>query len=226
MTRQRPLRVSIEGINGVGKTSAARAAVAELGGRALLLDELTDQPADTLPGLVIVALSAEGDPFLRTGHPVAETLALLALQVRKGERLAESDMACAEVIIEDRGVDTVAVYQAAVLCTQDPHTPPESVLRHVLSSVRPWMALPEATILLTGDPVVCAARFAERTHRTLRPEDVTMLETIEALYRTAAAADPGRYIVLDVTGLSREDSAAAVREVVTTLLDRRAAHAS
>jgi dTMP kinase len=73
-----PLWVSIEGINGVGKTSAARSVAAVLGARCLLLDELTDQSVDTLTGQVIAALSAEGDPFLRTGHPIVETLALLA----------------------------------------------------------------------------------------------------------------------------------------------------
>lgn len=226
MSRPRPLWVSIEGINGIGKTSAARTAAAELGARALLLDELTDQAADTLPGLVIAALSSEGDPFLRTGHPVVETLALLALQVRKAERLAARDVTGAEVVIEDRGVDTVAVYQAAILCSQDPHTAAESVVRHVLSSIRPWMTLPDATILLTGDRAVCAQRFAGRSGRALSPEDVALIERIDALYRTVAATDPGRYIVLDVSELSHRDSAAAVCEVVTTLLDRQAAHAS
>jgi dTMP kinase len=97
-----PLRVSVEGINGVGKTSAARSAAVMLGTRCLLLDELTDQPGDTLPGQVIAALAARNDPFLRTGHPAAETLALLALQVRKAERLAVRDLAGIDVIIEDR----------------------------------------------------------------------------------------------------------------------------
>ncbi|MCP2342959.1 hypothetical protein [Actinomadura rupiterrae] len=60
--------MSIEGINGVGKTAAARATAAVLGTRCLLLDELTDQATDPLTGRVIAALGADGDPFLRTGH--------------------------------------------------------------------------------------------------------------------------------------------------------------
>lgn len=83
-----PLWVSIEGINGVGKTSAARATAAALGPGCLLLDELTDIHDDVLPGRVITALNQSGDPFLRNGYPVVETLALLALQVRKAEILA------------------------------------------------------------------------------------------------------------------------------------------
>lgn len=222
----KPLWVSIEGINGVGKTSAARSAAATLGARCLLLDELTDHAGDTLPGRVIAALSAEGDPFLRTGHPVVETLALLALEVRRTERLTERGTAGVEVIIEDRGVDTTAVYQAAILCSEHLETSPDTVAQHVLSSIRRWRALPDATILLTGNPAVCAGRFAERIGRPLAPADVAMIEQIDALYRQAAVDDPGRYTVIEVGDMSREDSAAAVEKIVTELLDRQAAHVS
>jgi dTMP kinase len=171
-------------------------------------------------------LSAEGDPFLRTGHPVVETLALLALQVRKAERLAERDLAGVEVIIEDRGVDSVAVYQAAIRCSQYSEASPEAVVRHVLSGIRRWRAFPDVTILLTGDPTVCAARFADRIGHPLAPPDVRVIEQVDALYRAVAADDPGRYTLVDVGDLSPQDTAAAVEDIVTTLLDRQAAHAS
>lgn len=220
-----PLWVSIEGINGVGKTTAARAAAAMLGTRCLLLDELTDS-SSSLPGLVIAALSVGGDPFLRTGHPVVETLALLALQVRKAEHLARQDMTGVEVILEDRGVDSVAVYQAAILCSQHPETQLEAVMWHVLSTIRPWRAFPDVTILLTSDPAICAARFAVRTGHPLTPQDISMIEQIDALYRAAAAADPGRYIVADVSGLSPQETAETVGAIVTSQLNQETAHAS
>ncbi|KQC37879.1 thymidylate kinase [Frankia sp. ACN1ag] len=219
------LWVSIEGINGVGKTSAARAVAAVLGARCLLLDELTDS-GDTLTGRVIAALSAEGDPFLRTGSPVVETLALLALEVRKAERLATRDLTGVGVILEDRGVDSVAVCQAAILCSQHPESSPDAVARHVLSSARRWTVLPDATIVLTGDPWVCARRFADRTGCSLTPADVQVLEQIDILYRAAAVRDPGRFTLLDTAGMSPEETAAAVQEAVTTLLHRQATHAS
>jgi dTMP kinase len=221
-----PLWVSIEGINGAGKTTAARCAAVMLGARCLLLEELTDSCDDTLPRRVIAALSEQGDPFLRTGYPVVETLALLALQVRKTERLAGRDLAGVEVIIEDRGVDSVAVYQAAVLCSQNPETPPEAVARHVLAGARRWLRLPDATILLTGDPSVCARRFAGRMGCPLTPADIRLTRQIDALYRQAALDDPARYTVLDAAGMTPQDTAGAVREIVTALLDRQAAHAS
>lgn len=219
----RPLRVCIEGINGVGKTSAARAVAAQLGARCRLLDELTDQPGDTLPGQVIEALSSEQDPFLRTGHPVAETLALFGLQVRKTERLAGQDLVGVDVILEDRGVDSVTVYQAVILCSERPGTSPEEVARHLLSSSRPWLSLPDATILLIGDPAVCAQRFADRIGHPLGSADLRVLEQIDALYRKMADADPGRYTVLDVADMTPDECAAEVARIVATLLEQQVA---
>ena len=219
-----PLWVSIEGINGVGKTSAARSAAALLGARCLLLDELTDHPGDTLPGRVIGALATGNDPFLRTGHPVAETLALLALQVRKAERLTGQDLAGVDVIIEDRGTDTVAVYQAVIMCSQDPETLPEEVARHLLSATLRWRPLPDATILLTGDPSTCARRFAHRIGRPLAPADVQVIEQADTLYRTVAAWHADRYINIDVAGMPADEAARAVSQVVTALLAQRQGH--
>lgn len=192
----RPLWVTIEGINGVGKTTAARALAACLGERCLLLDEVTDQVGDTLTGRVISALSAEDDVCLRTGHPVAETLALLALKIRESERLSALPTV-PEAVIEDRGVDTVAVYQAAILCAQVPEADPADVARHVLSTMSRWRPLPDATILLTGDREVCTRRFADRIGRTLAPGDMRVIEQADTLYTVLAAAEPDRYTVIN-----------------------------
>jgi dTMP kinase len=221
-----PLRVSIEGINGVGKTSAARAVTAMLGARCLLLDELTDTGGASLHGRVIAALTEGSDPFLRTGQPVTETLALLALQVGKTERLARRDLTGVDVIIEDRGMDTVAVYQAAILCSQHPETPPEMAARHVLASARRWWRIPSATIQLSGDLAECARRFTGRIGRPLTPVELQLFEQIDTLYRAAAAVDPDRFIVLEVTGMSAQETAGALGQIVATLMDRRATHAA
>jgi dTMP kinase len=76
------LWVTLESVEGVGKTYLARRLAQQLGPGCTLLSELTDQDAEGLPGQVITALSRAGDVFLRTGHPLTETFALLALKVR------------------------------------------------------------------------------------------------------------------------------------------------
>jgi dTMP kinase len=216
-----PLWVSVEGINGVGKTTAVRATAASLGSRCVQLDELTDQAADTLPGRVIAALSAEGDVCLRTGHPVAETLALLALKFREVERLTPELLYGVDVILEDRGVDSVAVCQGAILHAEHRATPVRAVAEQILATARQWRSMPDATLLLAGDLKVCVARFAARIGRTLPASALEVIEQTEQLYQELAAAEPDRFTVIDVTGYDREETGKAVEDAVRAIVARR-----
>ncbi|GAA3821526.1 dTMP kinase [Streptomyces chiangmaiensis] len=217
----RPLWVSVEGINGVGKTTAVRATAASLGSRCLRLDELTDQAADTLPGQVIAALASEGDVCLRTGHPVVETLALLALKFREVERLTPELLDGVGVIVEDRGVDSVAVCQGAILHAEHRATPARTVAEQILATARQWRSMPDATLLLTGDREVCTARFAARIGRTLPASALEVIEQTDQLYRELAAAEPDRFTVLDVTGHGPEETGKAVEDAVRALVAHR-----
>ncbi|MDX3065352.1 MULTISPECIES: dTMP kinase [Streptomyces] len=214
----RPLWVSVEGINGVGKTTAVRAVTASLGSRCLRLDELTDQAADTLPGLVIAALAAGGDVCLRTGHPVVETLALLALKFREFERLTPDLLAGVDVILEDRGVDSVAVCQGAILHDEHLATPARAVAEQILATARRWRSMPDATLLLTGELEVCVARFAARIGRTLPASALEVIKQTDHLYRELAAAEPNRFTVIDVAGHGPEETGKAVEDAVLALV--------
>ncbi|WP_372412692.1 thymidylate kinase [Streptomyces luteireticuli] len=219
--RSRPLWVSVEGINGVGKTTAVCAAAASLGSRCLRLGELTDQAADTLPGRVIAALASGGDVCLRTGHPVVETLALLALKFREVERLTPELLDGVDVIVEDRGVDSVAVCQGAILHAEHRATPVRTVAEQILATARQWRAMPDATLLLTGALEVCVARFAARIGRTLPASALEVIEQTDQLYRELATAEPDRFTVIDVTGYGPQETGKAVEAAVRALVAHR-----
>lgn len=80
-----------------------------LGPGCQVLAELTDAEGEHVAAQVISALSAGGS-FLRTGHPLTETFALMALKVREYELVMQ--MATPPpIVLEDRGVDTWSLVQ-------------------------------------------------------------------------------------------------------------------
>jgi dTMP kinase len=198
--------ITLEGIEGVGKTHLAGLLGARLGSHALVLSEVTDQ-TETLIGQVITALSRVGDLWLRTGHPATETLALLALKVSEYESLQVGQDTGVEVVVEDRGVDSVALYQAAILA--DPHASVEQVhtlAQRIYATAARWRPLPERTLLLVDDFDVCVARFEQRTGCAVSSADRVLMRRAAELYALQAALEPGRFCIVNRTGRSEQDT--------------------
>jgi dTMP kinase len=189
--------VSIEGLNGVGKTYLIRHLARRLGGRCLVLDELTSTGDDTAKA-IIGALADGGGTFLRTGYPVAETFALAALKVREYERVAALTPSPGWVL-EDRGMDTVAVYQAAILGGG------HALAGQIAAIAAMWRPDPDVTVLLTDDLEACIGRFAARTGAPVTAADRQLLATVSDLYEARAAAAPGRWRVCPLTGRASGD---------------------
>jgi dTMP kinase len=203
----RPYWVTLEGIEGVGKTHLAHLIASRLGERCLVLSEVTDRGAGTLPGQVITALSRTGDLWLRTGHPVTETLALLALKVSEYESVMGRPGMRAEIVIEDRGVDSVALYQAAILA--GPHAPVEQarvLVQQIYATAARWRPLPERTLLLVDDFDVCLARFERRTGRAISAADRALVRRAAELYAFQAARESGRFRTVNRVGRSEQET--------------------
>jgi len=211
--------ITLEGINGVGKSYLARRAATELGGQCVPLVELPDGPPGLLPGRIIDALLAGGDPFLRTGCPRTETLLLAALQVHRHET---TTVRVGQVVLEDRGSLSVAVYQAAVLAgdaASDDETFTQA--QGLLDLIARWRPLPGRTILLLDDPVSCRRRFQERLGRPALAGEIGLIERVTRLYDRFAGTLPHQFEVLD---RRRLDADACVDSIVS--ICRQAAGAS
>ncbi len=200
----RPLWVCLEGPNGIGKTHLATALAARLGTDCCLLRELSDASDDQVVAQVMGALAAAGDAFLRTGHPLTETFTLLALKVREHElvdRLPEPP----RIVLEDRGVDTVAVYQAAIMTngldtysgTDDERDEAAwELVQQIHTTVLPWRPLPDLTMLITDDPESCARRWQQREGSPLTPDQRRLVDRVTRLYQRQAEHDPERIRVI------------------------------
>lgn len=225
----RPFWVSIEGPEAAGKTHLARRLAPRLPS-CRLLAELTDagagQMAGQIPGpisgqvsaQVIDALGTAEDPFLRTGHPLTETFALLALKTRERERVARMAVA-PRIVLEDRGIDTVAVYQSAILAGPSASDDTAWALaEQIYATASPWCPLPDLTVLLLDDLDVCAARWTMREASPFTPDQRALVEQATRLYHRLAAQQPDRIRVVDRTHHAED----GVLDELDTLIRRAA----
>lgn len=201
--------VSIEGINGAGKTHLARCSAAELGAQCAPLVELPDYPTSLLPGRVIAALREAGDdPFLRTGHPGTETLLLAGLQVHRYEA---ANAQAGQVVLEDRGPHSVAVYQAAVI-TGDADSAAMQTAEQILATITAWRPLPDITLIVADDPHRCLRRFEARIGRAATASEKDLMARADQLYRLWAAADPDAFQLIDRRRLGEREAIQAIIE--------------
>lgn len=195
MSRSAPAWVCVEGPNGVGKTRLLGSLVQRFAAReCALLAELTDTE-DPVPREVIDALST-GDSFLRTGHPRTETFALLALKVREYERISSMTQP-PRVVLEDRGVDTVAFYQAAIILGRDADDDDTWALAcEIHADAAVWRPAPDLVLVLLDDLDLCLRRYAARTGAPVTGEERALVERVTRLYRRQAEHEPSRYRIV------------------------------
>ena len=201
--------VALEGANGTGKTYLARHVAAALGDRCHLLAELSDSPANGLPGQVIAALRDSGGQFLQSGAPRTETLLLAALQVHRHEAL--TGLSPGTVVLEDRGPLSVAVYQAVILCPGDQDAALTAADR-ILALIAQWRPLPSRTLLVTDEPRRCLERFERHTGRPASADEADLMTAAAGLYGLIAARYPGEVTIVDRRLLDEEACTAAIAE--------------
>ncbi|MCM3920302.1 hypothetical protein ND748_01180 [Frankia sp. AiPs1] len=205
--------ISVDGVTGVGKTYLTRRAVHALDDRPLTLEGFS-QRADGRPGLGEALLGAlreasAGDPFLRGGTPLTETLILLAIK-RHDLDAAVGELSRGRAVIEGRGVDTTAVCQALLLHPDDGDAALDTAiaLLELASSYRP---LPDLTILITDDASAAIGRAQRRDQRVFTSEQATFIREVRELYERLAATDPVRYRVVDRRSVDEDEAAELIR---------------
>ena len=199
MPTSRPRWITVEGCNGVGKTYLATDIARSLGARCHRILELTDLPSTSLPGQIVHALRTHGDQFLRTGAPKTETQLLLALHNHRYETASHES----EVILEDRGPWSVAVYQAVILHPRDERAA-LATARQILHASTMWRPWPDATVLLRDDDETCEHRFATRLRRDLTGDERRLMRRASRLY-DELTGDVDRIHVIDRRRRSNDD---------------------
>ena len=200
--------ITIEGLDGAGKSTLARALAGEIQARGHAVELLRE------PGGVEVSERIRElvqDPSLRVS---ARTEALLYAAARAqlvDERVAPA-LAEAAVVVLDRFVDSSLAYQGAGRALGI-----EQV--RAINEFATAGLTPDRTLLLRISPAGGRARQRERAlaQDRLEGEDEGFFEEIAAAYEEIARAEPERVRVIDATGSPAEvlhASLAAVEDLL------------
>jgi dTMP kinase len=195
--------VSIEGLNGVGKTYLTRRLLAALrpDRRPTVVEEFSRRLTATEPGgalgrhfLRALVDAAGADPFLRGGLPRSETLLLLAIKIHDYEASLPM-LRSGRTVIEGRSVHSVAVYQSLILEHDDARA--ARVAQRILTTATTLRPLPDLTVLVVDEPTTAVHRAETRDGITYTPEQWRLHHRAAALFEHLARTDPGHVRLLD-----------------------------
>ena len=200
--------ITLEGIDGAGKTTLAQAIRDALGDRHIAV-ELLREPGGVATAEAIRALVH--DPGRRV-DPRAEALLFAAARAQLvSERLLPLLQRGAFVLL-DRFVDSSLVYQGVGrgLGIDEIRT---------INGFATQGLIPDRTLLLELDPSSARARSRERTAEPdrIEREGDDFFARIAAAYRGLAAAEPGRIRVIDA-GLPPDEVLARALAALADLL--------
>ncbi|HLI59474.1 MAG TPA: dTMP kinase [Solirubrobacteraceae bacterium] len=202
--------ITLEGIDGAGKSTLARGMHAALAARGIDVRLLRE------PGGVVAAERIRElvhDPAQRIG-PRAEALLYAAARAQLVEELVRPLLAAGSFVLVDRFVDSSLVYQGA-----GRRLGVEAV--RAINAFATGGLAPDRTLLLELDPGVARARSSARgdvPDRIEREGDDFFARTAAA-YRRLADAEPDRIRVLDAS-LSPAKLLAAALGAIEDLLGR------
>lgn len=205
MTRTRRRRrgrlVALEGIDGAGKSTVARALVRALRRQGLSVG-FHHEPSDPKLGSLAQNVSPEDAWTGAVYFTVDRYLARPAL---------EAALARHEVVVSDRSFYSTLAYQGSAL--------PARERRRLMELERSATLEPDRVILLEIDPNVALRRLGRRARRRGPLEQRRTLERVAHAYRTLAR-DP-RWLVLDAREPVAKLVRAAVDHVTPTLFTER-----
>jgi len=188
MAKKTGLFISLEGIDGAGKSTQAGllATALEARGRTVLR---TREPGGAPGAEAIRRLLVEGDPD--RWSPETEILLFTAARRDHLEKTIRPALARGEIVLTDRFADSTRVYQGAT----------RGDLRALVDRVHDAMIgiEPDLTLILDMDPKAALHRGLARGSGEDRFEDfgLEFQEKLRAGFKALAAAEPARCALID-----------------------------
>ena len=219
----RGILVTLEGIDGSGKTTALRIISCELiealGNRSFVF---TAEPTSSQAGEVLRRVHLSGKQALETHEisTVRRMEEMLLFMADHANHLAETIIPAlkkGDVVISDRYADSTAAYQGVTLREIVPD--PVSWIRDLY---RPWNIIPDRTLLFTLDPALAVKRIRSRTgtdNDVEKFERETFLREVDCIFRLLAKSEPDRFVLIDASR-KIEDVAGDALEAIIDMISQ------
>ncbi|HBY20912.1 MAG: hypothetical protein A2Y24_04455 [Clostridiales bacterium GWE2_32_10] len=207
--------ITLEGISGTGKTFYKKKLQEEFKDNesVVFIKEIFDEVHEGLSKKIFSALRHTGDRFFNMGVPLTETFLLLAGSMYKYESVVRKMLEEGKIVIEDRGIDTVAVYQALLISAQTGEDPLKCS-SDILNFISKFRALPDTTFLLERDVETSIRRAEIRDDNPYTEEQVEYLKTVDSLYSAYADRHQDRIVRLDLEKETEVDIFDKMKEVI------------
>lgn len=209
--------VTLEGIEGAGKTTVAAALIAILEQRGCTVQATREPGGTPLAEQLRGVLLSRGS---ETISPVAETLLMFAARSIHLENRIRPALERGEWIICDRYTDATRAYQGAGRAVDIEWI--EQLARAVHAGVEPDLTLLLDLPVMVGLERARQRRVArgERVVDRFESETIEFFERVRAAYLQLAAASPQRFVVIDATQPLEAVLEAAKAALLKTLTDR------
>jgi dTMP kinase len=179
--------ITVEGIDGAGKSTQIDAVAAALRARGLHL-VLTREPGGTSIGESLRGLILNERMTAET-----ETLLLFAARAEHLARVIRPALAAGQWVLCDRFTDATYAYQSGG----------RGVAEERIAALEQWVHAdlqPDLTLLFDVPPEIAAQRLARaRAADRFEAEDVGFFTAVRRVYLARAASDPARFYVIDGT---------------------------
>ena len=195
--------VTLEGLDGSGKTTAWEALRDEVGAAAVF----TREPTDSWYGDAVGRSIRDDD-----ADSLAELFLFTADHADHLARVVRPALSRGEAVVSDRYSDSRYAYQAASLADYDALAV-DDPLDYVRGVHEPFTRTPDRTVYLAVDPETAA----ERAGTTNKLERVDYLRRVRDNYERLIDAAPGRFVRVDASR-SEEEVVADVVDVVGGML--------
>jgi dTMP kinase len=206
------LLITLEGIDGSGKSTAAKHIAAWL---AQTMPEkrlvLTAEPTSGQLGKILRAEMAKGgdeEAEPPTARRMQELFLFMADHAHHLTRTVLPALETGAIVLSDRYADSTAAYQGMTLkgIVPDP-------VSWIQSIYRPWNLLPDKTLLFILNPHVALQRIQSRRGRE-KFDNLEFLRSVDENFRRIAALEPERFVQIDAEQEARKVAQEAIDAIL------------